>query len=102
MFSLWRAAGNEYLVAERAETGPLTPELVREACAGDSDGVLEVLRAGPGLVEIVIWNADGSIAEMSGNGTRIAASWLLERHSGPSVTVVVGPLTVEARVHQAA
>ena len=45
-FSRWRAAGNEYLLAERAELGgPLTPERVR-AEVGGSDGILEVVAAG--------------------------------------------------------
>ena len=42
-FSRWRAAGNEYLLVERAELGePLTPERVR-AEVGGSDGILEVV-----------------------------------------------------------
>ena len=41
-FSRWRAAGNEYLLGERAELGgPLTPERVREDVGG-ADGILEV------------------------------------------------------------
>ena len=44
-FSRWRAAGNEYLLVERAELGePLTPERVR-AEVGGSDGILEVVAA---------------------------------------------------------
>ena len=49
--------------------------------------------------EIVIWNADGSTAEMSGNGTRIAAAWLAERAGADRVTVRVGPREVAAVVH---
>ena len=42
-FSRWRAAGNEYLLAERAELGePLTAERVR-AEVGGADGILEVV-----------------------------------------------------------
>ena len=72
-FSRWNAQGNVYLLAEDEQ---LTPEGVRERC-GDTDGILEVFRAGPDWVEIAIWNPDGSRAEMSGNGTRIAARWCL-------------------------
>lgn len=49
--------------------------------------------------EIVIWNADGSTAEMSGNGTRIAAAWLAARNGHSRVTVRVGPREVTAVVH---
>jgi diaminopimelate epimerase len=95
-FSRWRAAGNEYLLAEQAEPGDaLTAERVR-AVVGDSDGILEVVSARDGEAEIVIWNPDGSTAEMSGNGTRIAARWLAERSGETTVTVRVGGRTVTA------
>ena len=41
-----------------------------------SDGVLEVTRADDAHAVVTIWNPDGSTAEMSGNGVRIAARWL--------------------------
>ena len=97
-FSRWRAAGNEYLLVERAELGqPLTRERVR-AEVGTSDGILEVVEAAGSEAEIVIWNTDGSVAEMSGNGTRIAALWLAERSRTETVRIRVGPRTVAARM----
>lgn len=71
----------------------LTPERVR-ASVGDADGILEVADDG----EVTIWNADGSRAEMSGNGTRIAAAWLAERTGESVVRVRVGPRVVVARI----
>jgi len=65
---------------------------------GDADGILEVLGTGGDWVEIVIWNSDGSQAEMSGNGTRIAARWLAERTGASEVVVRVGPREVRARM----
>ncbi len=97
-FSRWRAAGNEYLLAERAELGgPLTAERVR-AEVGESDGILEVVSTEGPNAEIVIWNPDGSVAEMSGNGTRIAARWLAERTGEDEVTIRVGGREVRARL----
>jgi diaminopimelate epimerase len=97
-FSRWRAAGNEYLLAERSELGePLTPKRVREE-VGSSDGILEVVSAAGTEAEIVIWNPDGSIAEMSGNGTRIAARWLADRSGADEVRIRVGPREVTARM----
>jgi diaminopimelate epimerase len=90
--SRWDAQGNIYLVAEGE---PLTADRVREA-AGDTDGILEVLAAGDDWVEIAIWNPDGSRAEISGNGTRIAARWLAERTGADRVVVRVGALEVPA------
>jgi diaminopimelate epimerase len=91
--SRWDAQGNIYLVTEE----PQTAESVR-AAGGDADGVLEVLARGDDWVEITIWNPDGSQAEMSGNGTRIAARWLAELSSVPAITVRVGPREVMARL----
>jgi diaminopimelate epimerase len=97
-FSTWQAAGNRYLLVERNELErPLTPEAVREASC-DADGILEVVSAVGDTAEIVIWNADGSQAEMSGNGTRIAARWLAERSERDVVTIRVGARDVTARV----
>jgi diaminopimelate epimerase len=98
-FSRWHALGNTYLLAERADLGgPLTPEQVREACNGRADGVLEVLSADGNSAEIVIWNPDGSTAELSGNGTRIAARWLAERTGAQEVRIRVGEREVHARM----
>src|SRR4029077_5193940 len=97
-FSGWCAAGNEYLLAERAELGaPLTPEGVR-AEVGGSDGILEVVAVAGREAEVVIWNPDGSTAELSGNGTRIVARWLADRSGAEDVTVRVGDRTVAARL----
>jgi diaminopimelate epimerase len=93
--SHWIAQGNSYLVADGEE--PLTPERVRDA-VGETDGILEVFRHGDDWLEIAIWNPDGSRAEMSGNGTRIAARWLAAQTGAAAVTVRVGPREVRARM----
>ncbi|HYZ79088.1 MAG TPA: diaminopimelate epimerase [Gaiellaceae bacterium] len=92
--SKWHALGNTYLLVERAE---LTPERVREL-VGDADGILEVAVTGPDTADVTIWNPDGSQAEMSGNGTRIAARWLAERNGVERVRLAVGPRVVEGRM----
>ena len=46
---------------------------------------------------IGILNPDGSRAEMSGNGTRIAAAWLMSRTGSTSARVHVGEQTVAVR-----
>jgi diaminopimelate epimerase len=91
--SRWDANGNIYLVTEES----LTPAAVRAEVEG-TDGILEVFRSGDDWIEIAIWNPDGSRAEMSGNGTRIAACWLAERTNANDITVRVGPLEVRARM----
>ena len=46
---------------------------------------------------IGIVNPDGSRAEMSGNGTRIAGAWLMSRMGSAQARVHVGPRTVGVR-----
>jgi diaminopimelate epimerase len=48
-------------------------------------------------VTVEILNPDGTHAEMSGNGTRIAAAWLMRRSGSQAARVHVGPLTVTVR-----
>ena len=48
-------------------------------------------------VTIAILNPDGSHAEMSGNGTRIAAAWLMSRTGSTEARVHVGRRTVAVR-----
>ncbi len=93
--STWRALGNTYRVVEA--DGRLTSESARELAAG-ADGVLEVVSAGGRTIAIVIWNPDGTIAELSGNGTRIAAAWQAERTGEREIRVVVGEREVRVRV----
>jgi diaminopimelate epimerase len=48
-------------------------------------------------VTIGILNPDGSRAEMSGNGTRMAAAWLMSRSGATTARVHVGSRTVAVR-----
>jgi diaminopimelate epimerase len=101
--SKWHGLGNDYLLVERAALPvPLTPERVRRICdyhfGVGSDGILEVVSADGDRAEVVIWNPDGSTAELSGNGTRIAARWLARRGGVDEVRIVVGPREVAARM----
>src|SRR5206468_1441955 len=54
---------------------------------------------GSDWADVVIWNPDGSTAEMSGNGTRIAARWLAEQTGAERVRIrVVGGREVAGRM----
>jgi diaminopimelate epimerase len=83
----WSALGNVYLI------GAEPPGDV-----GDTDGIVEVVEHGDDWAEVRIWNPDGSLAEMSGNGTRIAARWLTARTGAARVTIRVGPREMRARI----
>jgi diaminopimelate epimerase len=102
-FSKWHGLGNDYLLVQRSDLdAPLTPERVQRLCdyhfGVGSDGVLEVVSTNGNTAEIVIWNPDGSTAELSGNGTRIAARWLARRSGSDTVRIAVGPREVVARM----
>jgi diaminopimelate epimerase len=101
--SKWHGLGNDYLLVEQAELPvPLTPERVKRICdyhfGVGSDGILEVVSADNDTAEVIIWNPDGSVAELSGNGTRIAARWLARRAGANEVRILVGPRMVLARL----
>jgi diaminopimelate epimerase len=92
-FSRWDAQGNVYLLTEQE----LSADDVR-ASVGDADGILQVVARGDDWAEVVIWNPDGSTAELSGNGTRIAARWLAGETGAEVVRIRVGPREVVARM----
>ena len=97
--SKWSAHGNVYLLVEGER---LAPERARElARANSPDGVLVVVGVDGDDVEIAIWNTDGSRAELSGNGTRIAARWHSEQTGAREVRVRVGERVTTARVEGA-
>ena len=98
--SSWHAHGNVYLLVEDER---LTPERARSLSRDHgTDGVLEVLAVDGTEAEVAIWNPDGSQAEMSGNGTRIAARWLAEATGADEVVVRVGSRVVRATVRDGA
>jgi len=90
-FEKWHALGNAYVLVVQPDAGPLTPDRVRRLCDPDtgigSDGVIEVVGHEEQRAEIAIWNPDGSSAEMSGNGSRIAAAWLLRELGAGAIEV---------------
>jgi diaminopimelate epimerase len=101
-FEKWHALGNAYLVVERSGSGVLDDERVRRLCdvatGIGSDGVIEVVSESSSAATIVIWNPDGTLAEMSGNGVRIAARWLAGRSGRSEVMIETVGRAVHARM----
>jgi diaminopimelate epimerase len=80
-FSKAHACGNDFLVVtESAAAGRDWAELTRELCARNTgvgaDGVEFFSWTGAKAGRIRLHNADGSVAEISGNGTRCVAAWM--------------------------
>lgn len=75
-FAKAHACGNDFLIVE----SPCDPELAKRLCdrhAGiGADGVEFLESTGSLAGRIRLVNADGSIAEISGNGTRCVAAWI--------------------------
>jgi diaminopimelate epimerase len=121
-FAKYQGLGNDFVVVE----GPLMDAArARRLCdrrrGVGADGVLTVLPPrGGGAAFMHVYNADGSVAAMCGNGIRCVARWLADRrgldgtvvieteagpractlHRGPggeveSVSVEMGPARVE-------
>ncbi|OFW01932.1 MAG: diaminopimelate epimerase [Acidobacteria bacterium RIFCSPLOWO2_12_FULL_59_11] len=85
-FTKAQGVGNDFLiVALPAEAAALSPAWVRRICdrrlGVGADGVLVVsvpARAPEADAVVKIFNSDGSEAEISGNGTRCAAAYLVQ------------------------
>lgn len=76
------ACGNDFLVIEESLAGRAHAEVARRLCSRNTsigaDGIEFLDRSGskPGDFFLRLFNADGSEAELSGNGTRCVAAWL--------------------------
>ena len=80
-FTKAHACGNDFLVVtEQDAAGQNWTEVARRLCARTTgigaDGVEFFAWTGERSGRIRLHNADGSIAEISGNGTRCVAAWM--------------------------
>ena len=94
-FAKAHACGNDFLiVTEDAAQGCNWADLTRRLCARNTgvgaDGIEFFAWTGPNSGRLRLHNADGSIAEISGNGTRCVAAWMaLERGFQPGDEVEI-------------
>jgi len=84
------ACGNDFLIVEEAEAGRHHAALARKLCARNTsigaDGIEFLERREDGTFFLRLFNADGSEAELSGNGTRCVAAWLAQSENLQEVT----------------
>ena len=83
-FTKMHGAGNDFVLLDGRGTVPVTIESLATALADrrfgvGCDQVLVVRDGQEARFAMEIWNADGSRAEMCGNGIRCFAKWLYER-----------------------
>jgi diaminopimelate epimerase len=74
------ACGNDFLIMDEPFAQRRHAELARKLCARNTsvgaDGIEFLDRKPGGELFLRLFNADGSEAELSGNGTRCVAAWL--------------------------
>jgi diaminopimelate epimerase len=74
------ACGNDFLILDEALVGRGHAALARKLCSRNTgigaDGIEFFERRAGGELFLRLFNADGSEAELSGNGTRCVAAWL--------------------------
>jgi diaminopimelate epimerase len=88
------ACGNDFLIIGMEHAPADIAAFSRQICdrhnGVGADGVEWVLPASDADVAIHLLNADGSEAEISGNGTRCVAAWYCAEHELTSVTIRTG------------
>ncbi len=81
-FAKAQARGNDFLILEESLALGQHAAIAQRLCARHTgvgaDGIEFVERRADGSVFLRLFNADGSEAELSGNGTRCVAAWLAE------------------------
>lgn len=74
------ACGNDFLLLEESVAERRHAEFAKRLCARNTsvgaDGIEFIERRTDGSLFLRLFNADGSEAELSGNGTRCVAAWL--------------------------
>lgn len=79
------ACGNDFLVIDEAAVAGHHAALAKRFCERHTgigaDGIEFLERRQDGMFFLRLFNADGSEAELSGNGTRCVAAWLAQSES---------------------
>jgi len=89
------ACGNDFLIVDAAEVSDAQQrDCAVKLCARNTgigaDGVEYLEWTGETSGKIRLFNADGSVAEISGNGTRCVAAWMAhEKGLGPGDTITL-------------
>ncbi|MDP1824841.1 MAG: diaminopimelate epimerase [Archangium sp.] len=93
-FFKYQGLGNDFVVLDRRESGQDVDEaLTRRLCDRHfgigADGVLSILPEAGTAGRMVVHNADGSVAEMCGNGLRCVVKYLAEHDPKQPGTLTV-------------
>lgn len=88
------ACGNDFLIIDFAHAPGDVADFTRRICdrhnGVGADGVEWMLPASDADLQVRLVNADGSEAEISGNGTRCVAAWFCSEHPRTSAAIRTG------------
>ncbi len=81
-FSKYQGTGNDFIIIE-GEVNDLSPDKIKRVCdrryGVGADGLIFVGKKTESQVSVAIFNADGGLADMCGNGLRCTAQYFLDR-----------------------
>jgi diaminopimelate epimerase len=105
-FAKLQATGNDFIFIDARNMEHDWSKLAREICHRQfgvgADGLILVATSNTASLKMRLFNSDGSEAEVSGNGLRCFAKYVIDRHmvAGPNLTVetMSGVRTIEATV----
>ena len=102
----YEGLGNDFVLLDRRASGEdISPRSARALCdrrrGVGADGVLVLLPSRVAAAKMVVHNADGSVAEMCGNGLRCVVKHLLDGHPAEdSLAIETGAGVLDSRVHR--
>jgi diaminopimelate epimerase len=103
-FTKLQATGNDFIFVDARNMKRDWLKLAREMChryyGAGADGLIMVATSNRASLKMRLFNSDGSEAEVSGNGLRCFAKYVIDRQivAGPNITVetMSGIRTIEA------
>jgi diaminopimelate epimerase len=105
-FTKMSGAGNDFVMIDNrsgriADGGALARRICVRALSVGADGLILMEESSRATIRMRYWNADGSLGEFCGNGTRCAARFaLLHGMAGPRMTIETDAAVVSAEVFE--
>jgi diaminopimelate epimerase len=105
-FTKLQGTGNDFIFIDARNVERDWPALAREIChryiGAGADGLILVATSNTASLRMRLFNSDGSEAEVSGNGLRCFAKYVIDRQmvKGPNLTVetISGIRSIEATI----
>ena len=90
-FSKYQGLGNDFIIVERPEIdGMSVSDICNRRTGVGADGILLITPNEQSSFDMKVYNADGSVPEMCGNGLRCAAAYLRDTDQAPADSFLMG------------